>query len=104
MIFSSQTKSLLFTKRAQYATIISNPNGGAPMIINYNVKKLQHVLDDFCHVTGIRISLCDAKGRAVTRSTKQDDFCQLWQENCGEERCRACDAQLFRESLGTPFS
>ena len=71
------------------------------MIINYNVKKLQHVLDDFCHVTGIRISLCDAKGRAVTRSARQDDFCQLWQEICGEERCHACDAMLFRESLGT---
>jgi AraC-like DNA-binding protein len=71
------------------------------MIINYNLKKLQRVLDDFCHVTGIRISLCDAKGGAVTRSAKQDDFCQLWQEVCGEARCRACDAQLFRESLGT---
>jgi AraC-like DNA-binding protein len=71
------------------------------MIVNYNLNKLQSVLDDFCLLTGIRISLCDTSVRAITRSTKQDDFCQLMQNVCGSERCRASDEALFQRCLET---
>ena len=71
------------------------------MIVNYNLNKLQSVLDDFCLLTGIRISLCDISVRAIARSTKQDDFCQLMQDVCGSERCRASDEALFQRCLET---
>lgn len=71
------------------------------MIINYNLEKLQAVLNDFCLLTGIRIALCDPQGRCIARSIKQDDFCQLMQIACGDQGCRLSDATLAQHSIET---
>ncbi len=68
-----------------------------PMIINYNVAKLQSVLQDFYDATGVNISLSDLSFRYVaTVQETAPDFCDMW-KGCGGDRiCRVADERLFR--------
>lgn len=66
------------------------------MIINYNIAKLQAVLNDFYVATGVHISLSDLNFRYIaTVSDPVDDFCECWKQ-CGDANaCRMGDERLF---------
>ena len=68
------------------------------MIINYNLAKLQSVLNDFYVATGVHISLSDLQFRYVATVTSPvQDFCEHWKSSGGNPACRIADEQLFRQ-------
>ena len=67
------------------------------MLINYNVAKLQSVLQDFYDATGVNISLSDLSFHYVaTVQETSPDFCDMWKERGGDKSCRVADERLFR--------
>ncbi len=67
------------------------------MIINYNLAKLQAVLNDFYVATGVHISLSDLQFRYVAEvSIPVQDFCTQWKKSGGGGACRVADERLFR--------
>ncbi len=67
------------------------------MIINYNIAKLQAVLNDFYVATGVHISLSDLQFRYVAEvDVPVHDFCAQWKKGGGGAACRVADEQIFR--------
>lgn len=67
------------------------------MLINYNYEKLISVLEDFYHVTGISISICDTQLRSIANNHAQGSggLCCLLQQQQGTDFCRRSDRRLF---------
>ena len=66
------------------------------MIINYNIAKLQTVLNDFYVATGVHISLSDLQFHYIATVTDPVcDFCEYWKECGGSHACRVADERLF---------
>ncbi len=67
------------------------------MIVKYNTKKLQSVLNDFHQITGIAIALCDTQLRYIVKSTsiRGTDFCDYLHALDSGEGCSSSDRMLF---------
>lgn len=69
------------------------------MVIHYNEKKLQDVLQDFYNATGVNISLADADFSPIaTLSNARNLYCKYVQDtSAGKVACMHADRSLFEK-------
>lgn len=69
------------------------------MLINFNIEKLDNLLYDFYHITGLTISVWDAKFNQLSYQPKEMcSFCRIIKSSPeGNRRCFLCDKHLCIE-------
>lgn len=69
------------------------------MLINYNLEKLEHVLEDFHLATGSAIALLDTDFNTIVRcDNKSNSFCELIHTSkTGERRCQESDSCIIKK-------
>ncbi len=66
------------------------------MKIHYHKEKLQEIISDLHHLTGISLSFLDAERNTLCRVAKEKDFCSFYQkEENHRSACRASDEKLI---------
>lgn len=67
------------------------------MMIHYDIRKLQQILEDYTRLTGLSIAVTDRDYRQIAVSHSDNtDFCRCIQESVpGREKCRCSDAELL---------
>ena len=64
------------------------------MVINYNTKSLDIIIQDIYVLTGISISVLDYNYNFIT-GTKKQKYCSLLQSIEGNEYCHLCDKKIL---------
>lgn len=66
------------------------------MEIKYNLTKLQKIIDDFSHLTNVRMNFCDSEGRILTKLRYKNDYCTMLQKKSENlEKCKRSDHEIL---------
>ena len=65
------------------------------MNIQYDLERLRRILGDLSTLTGISLSVLDAKRNGMILCAQENDYCTTIQQQGDFEKCRSCDMALL---------
>ena len=65
------------------------------MNIQYDLERLRRILSDLSTLTGISLSVLDAKRNGMILCARENDYCTAIQQRGDFEKCRSCDMALL---------
>ena len=70
------------------------------MYFEYDISRLEKLLNDFYDVTGLSIGVYDSEYKSVTNNNTRQEFCRILQEN-DNEKCMNSDEELLTKCAKT---
>ena len=65
--------------------------------IRYNIKALEHIIEDLACLTGVSIAFLDTDFNCLSMCAKKDDYCSVLQNKVlPEDYCKKCDMKLLK--------